>query len=105
MNNVLSTLNNPLSNFCLWNVLNKRPPHQDERGGIRNLSQKIHLKQNVFLKLMLYNWPGPGTQKLAFYVLLRLFVVGRDEIITVGHELSQWLLVNLVKLRETIKKI
>ncbi len=32
-------------------------------------------------------------------------MVGRDEIITVGHELSQWLLVNLVKLRETIKKI
>ena len=31
MDNVLSTLNNPLSNFCLWNVLNKRPPHLDER--------------------------------------------------------------------------
>ena len=50
-------------------------------------------------------WSRLGTLKLAFYVLLRLFVVGRDEIIAGGHELSQWLLVNLAKLWKTIKKI
>ena len=43
-------------------------------------------------------WSRLGTLKLAFYVLLRLFVVGRDEIIAGGHELSQWLLVNLANL-------
>ena len=76
-------------------------PSAGEKGGIRNLT-KNPLGTKCFSKT---NVVQLGTQKLAFYVLLRLFVVGRDEIITVGHELSQWLLVNLVKLRETIKKI
>ena len=45
-----------------------------------------------------------GDTEIGFLCFTETFC-GRDEIITAGRELSQWLLVNLVKLVETIKKI
>ena len=61
------------SNFCLWNVLNKRPPHQDERGGIRNLTKKKPLGTKCFPKTNVVQLAGAGDTEIGFLCFTETF--------------------------------